>query len=137
MELHCECVHLVVVDALAGIVIRVDKADFADRLHRFVDNLVTVVLAGDVYPARLQIFDRLVGTAVTVFHLLGLAAHREREELMPQADTKYGKFAGKFFDIFNDTDVFGGVARAVGEHQPVRFQCKNLLGAPRCGSHIF
>ena len=79
-----------------------------------------MVLAGDIHFASFNIFDRLICTAVPIFHFACGCTLRKSQQLVPQTDTEHGnvRFA-KMFDFMNDTAIFGRVARAVGKHDAI------------------
>jgi hypothetical protein len=96
-----------------------------------------VILAGDLDLAGGEVFDRMIGAAMADRHLLGLAAEREGEELMPEANAEQRLAAGDEL-LDNRHGVFAGrrrIARAVRKEDAVRIVAQDILGARRCGHH--
>ena len=91
----------------------------------------TVVLAGDGNTSGGQVFDRMVGTVVTKFHLVGLCAAGQGQNLMAQTNTE-GRNA-LLDDLFcgaNGVIARTGIARPVGEKHPIGFHGQNFCS---CG----
>src|ERR1035437_4047315 len=98
-----------------------DMRDLGFLRQRFRNNAEAVVLAGDFNLAGGQVLDRLVGAAVTEFHLLRLAAKGESQQLMPQTDAEQRLARSQqFFDNGNSVNARGRrVARAVGQEDAI------------------
>src|SRR5579872_1812797 len=77
-------------DTLYRLVIEVDMGDLdiGSLPHRFRVHAKTVVLRRDLTAARDQVLHRMVQPAMTVMHLESRDAVGQRQQLMPQADTK-------------------------------------------------
>ena len=50
----------------------------------------TMILAGDLNLASPQILDRVIGTTMAAFHFAGLAAERQRQQLMAKTNAEDG-----------------------------------------------
>ena len=76
----------------------------------------------------------MVCAAVAVFHALGVAALGERHELVAKADGKGGHAVIiELRNLANDPRAVLRVARAVGEHEPVRFCGDDLCRRGKAG----
>lgn len=73
MKLHRKSLNIGVIYALAGAVIRVNKADFA-LFNAVRHNRITVVLACNIGASAVYFLYGLVYAAVTVFKLFGASA---------------------------------------------------------------
>ena len=131
MELDCESLQFRIVDALAGAVVGVGKADLA-QLHCIAVHGVAVVLAGDVGADALHIPDRLVHASVAVFQLIGAAPGGQRRQLVAQADAEHGHLAQEFADLLDLVHVFRRISGAVGEHDAVWIGSQNVLRGGGC-----
>ena len=61
-----------------------------------------VILTGDVYLFAVEVLYRMIRTVVTEFHLDGLGATGQSQQLMPQTNTeRRNSLLGNFFDGFN------------------------------------
>src|SRR5690606_18127279 len=64
--------------------------DSCIRRQRGRVDLEPVVLAGDENPTAIQLLNRMIGAVMTEFHLGGLRADSQSENLVSKANTKYG-----------------------------------------------
>src|SRR5882724_10780817 len=88
MVLHREYRLRAVTQAFDGLVVEIDVRDLdIFRQRRRIDGKA-VVLRCDLDLARLEIFDRVVRAAMTELQLEGLAAKRETENLVAEADAE-------------------------------------------------
>ena len=76
MKLYRKGRDVPVIDALAGPVVEIFKADVGSVRQGVGAHRVAVVLAGDVYSSGRSVPDRLIGAAVAVAQLFGFAAAR-------------------------------------------------------------
>ena len=103
------------------------------RLAAGADDGEAVVLGGDVDPPRLQVFDRVVGTAVAEGELVGLEADGTTEQLVAEADPEDRLVADQAADRVDDVVEGGGIAGAVGEEDDVGLLGQDLLGGAGAG----
>ena len=92
MVLDAEYGQLPVPQPLHRAVVQVDMRHLKAVLQRVRVNGVTVVLGGDVYPARLQVPDRVVAAAVAEFQFKILPPKGAGNELVPQANAHHRLF---------------------------------------------
>src|SRR5260370_6834039 len=72
-----------------------------------------VILAADLDPPGRELLDWMVGAAMAERHLLRLAAERQREKLMAEADAENRR--ARFDDVADDRHgVFAGGGRIAG-----------------------
>ena len=74
MELYTEHRSIGVGHAFTSAVIGIDKADLCIGRQRIAHNGITVILAGNIDTACLQIGCRLIGTTMTIFQLSRLSS---------------------------------------------------------------
>ena len=100
-------------------------------LERRVDG-EAVVVSGDLDPPRGQVHHRLVEAAVPVRQFVGAEAQGPAEQLVAEADAEE-RDTGRQRRLDQVDRPVGrpGVAGAVGEEHPVRFQGQHLVD--RCG----
>ena len=94
----------------------------------------TMVLACDLDAAGGQFLDRMVGATVAPLHLRGRCPHRQRHQLMADADAE-----DRYVGIDDAADLGGGiaggggwVAGAVRQEHPVRLHRKDRVGTGVC-----
>ena len=119
MELHGERIFIRVAHALHRLVVPVEVAD--DRARRKLIGIdhEAVVLRRDGAGAARQILDRVVRAVVAVFHLHRAPAHRQRHQLMAQANAEHRLFAHQLADGLYGLRVILRVSGAVGQHHAV------------------
>ena len=98
MELDREGIPVGVVDAFAGLVVRVDVSLFP-ALHRLGDHRVAVVLARDEGPGPFDVSAGLVDAPVTVFEFRGSGAGGDGRQLMSETDAEDRLHAEEFGDL--------------------------------------
>ena len=114
MELNRKRRHICVINALAGVVVSVNKAYLAVFGHAVRYNRVAVVLRGDVNPACLDFLCGLVCSAVTVVELLGFCSLRKRQKLVTETDSEHRDLiVAELFELSDDLGVFARVSGAV------------------------
>ena len=92
-----------------------------------------MVLGGNVYTAGLQIFDRVVAAAVSVFHFVRIRTGCQCHQLMSEADCKDRDIGiVQFADLFNNGSTFFRISRSVGKHDAVRIGCYDLFCCGQC-----
>ena len=92
-----------------------------------------MVLGGNVYTAGLQIFDRVVAAAMSVFHFVRIRTGCQCHQLMSEADCKDRDIGiVQFADLFNNGSTFFRISRSVGKHDAVRIGCQNLFRRCQC-----
>ena len=95
MVLHAERGEFLVTDALDGVVVQVDVADFHIRREgRFLDGIV-VVLARDFHSAGLQVLYRMVAAVMAELEFGNLRAECKTQELVAEADAHQRNLAQK------------------------------------------
>ena len=104
------------------------------RGQRLGNDAEPVVLRSDLDLAGRQVLDRLVGTTVAALHLAGLAAQRERQHLMSEADAEQ-----RHPLVEHGLDGGGGIdcrrrriPRPVGEEHTVGLVPQDVLGCGGC-----
>ena len=112
MELNRKGGEVLIIYPLAGAVIRVNKADFAP-FNALRHNCIAVILACDIGAGAFYFFYRLINTPVTLFKLLRLGAHSERQQLMTEANAENRLFTYEVLYYLYLKEVFGGIARSV------------------------
>ena len=100
--------------------------DLPDRFH--VDD-EPVVLSRDFDPTRRQILDRLIEAAVSELELVGVAAERAGQQLMPETDPEDGPLAQQVTDGLDRVAYRRRVAGPAGQEDTVRIEIEDLLGA--------
>ena len=93
--------------------------EVAGRDRRRV-HLELVVLAGDVHPARLEVFDRVVGAVVAEWQPRGARAGRATEDLMTEADAEDRDASDGLAGQLHRPVEHRRVTRPVGQDHPVR-----------------
>ena len=79
-----------------------------------------VVLRGDLDLAGLELLDRMIGAAVAELQLVGLAAHRERQDLVAEADAEHRHVGlDQLARVVDRVPEHGGIARAVAQEHAV------------------
>ena len=97
------------------------------RQRRFV-NGKAVVLSGNHHYIVIDIFNRVVTAVVAEFHLNGLRAARQRQQLMAETDAKDRNIGGEeFFNRRDGVIARRRVARAVRQENTVRIQLKHVF----------
>ena len=129
MILHAGYRQRRVTDALNRAVIERDVRDFdGQTLQGFGVDRVAVILRGDCDFAGLQIFDGLIGTAMTEFEFVSVRAHCQRDDLMAEAYPENRTLAEKFPDFGDDgRDIFW-VAGAVRQKYSVGIEREDFFG---------
>ena len=92
------------------------------RGYRGGVDLELMVLAGDVDPPGVQVFDRVIGTMVSIGQPRGRGAGGPAEDLMAETDAEQRNAAQRLARELNGAVEDGGIARAVRQHQAVRLQ---------------
>ena len=132
MELDRKGVPVRVVDAFAGLVVRVDVTLFAP-LHGLGDDGVTVVLARDEGPGALDVPAGLVDAPVAVLELRGLRAGGDSRQLVSETDAEDRLHAEELGDLH---DLVLGVRRVPGtvrQHDAVGVLVEDVIGRGRTG----
>mmetsp|Transcript_31908 Transcript_31908/g.60035 ORF Transcript_31908/g.60035 Transcript_31908/m.60035 type:complete len:317 (-) Transcript_31908:58-1008(-) len=81
-----------------------------------------MVLGGDVAAAGAEIHTRLVHAAIAKLHLVGVATSRQRQELMPEANSKDRQLRPlrhDFAETLHGCLALLGVTRTVGDEKPI------------------
>ena len=87
-----------------------------------------MVLRRDLDLARQQVLYGVVGAVVAELELVGLAAERQADNLVPEADAEDRHAPGEFAHRFNRIRTRLGVARAVREKDAVGLEREHVLG---------
>ena len=119
MVLHGEERQLLVREALDGPVVEVDVRELGAAAERVDVDGEAVVLRGDLDLAGGQIHDRLVAAVVAELELVGAAAEREPEDLVPEADAEDRHLAEQRARRSRRVRHGGGIAGAVGQEDAV------------------
>src|SRR5207237_6301206 len=88
MVLHAEHRFRLVTQTLDGAVVQIDVRDGDIRWQRLRVDREAVILRGDLDLARFQLLHRVVCAPMTELQLVGLAAQRQRKDLMPETDAE-------------------------------------------------
>src|SRR4030042_5615384 len=106
-----------------GLIIQVNVGQFHIRIvHGWDVYGKAVILRGDLHPAGLQIFDRLVGSSVSEFEFKSGSAQGQSNDLMAQAYTKDGQPAQQVLNGSDDSRIGRWIPWAVGKQQAVRLK---------------
>ncbi len=97
---------------------------------------VVVVLAGDLDRPVGQALDRVVAAVVAEGELVGGAAQGRRQQLVAEADPEDGNVPDQVADGVDGVGDGGGVARAVGQEDPVRAAGQDVVGGRRRGDDV-
>ena len=127
MVLHAERGEFLVADALDGVVVQVDVADFHIRGEAgFFDGIV-VVLARDFHSASPQVFHRMVAAVMAELEFGNLCAECKTQKLVTEADAHQRDLAQKLLHDCSHLREAVRVGRTVGEENAVRTLRHNLF----------
>ncbi len=101
MVLHRKRRERLVAHALDGAVVEIDVRDLQASWNRLRHDGKVVVLACDLHLARCEVLHGVVAAVVPEFETTSLCATRERQKLVPKADSHY---RNNFFDRINKID---------------------------------
>ena len=119
--LHAEHRLGLVAQPLDGAVVEVDVGDLHVRRQRRRIDGEAVVLRGDLDLAGLELLDRVVGAAVAELQLVGLAAHRQRQDLVAEADAEHRHVGlDQLARVVDGVVEHRRIARAVAQEHAVR-----------------
>jgi hypothetical protein len=85
-----------------------------------------VVLRRDRDAAGLDVFHRMVCTAVAELEFIGLCPECKPGKLVPQADAENRQFAQKVPDRLDCIRYCGGISRTIAQKNAVRLICQCL-----------
>ena len=95
-----------------------------------------VVLAGDQHLPRLEILDRMVGAVVAELHFQGLAAGRQRHQLMAETDAEGRQLLVEETADRSDGVVARlGIARTVGQEDAIGIHRQDIGRLRPCRHH--
>ncbi len=89
------------------------------RVERGRVDGVVVVLRGDFDLAGVEVLDGMVGAVVAELELVGLAAKRQAEDLVAEADAEERRLAGEVADVLLRVVEGLGIAGAVRKEDAV------------------
>ncbi len=99
-----------------GLIVQVDMGQFhVGVFHRLNVHGKTMILRGDLHPAGLQVFDRLVGPPVSEFEFKSGPAQGQSQDLMAQTDAEDGQHAQKILNRLNNPRIGGRISGSVGK----------------------
>ena len=121
MILHAEDGLRLVTQTFDGLVVQVHVRDFQIRRQGLRVNRETVVLRRNFDFAGLEFLDRVVGAAVAELELIGIGAHRERQDLMSETDAEDRDIRlDQLTGVADRIVEHGRIAGPVAEKHPVR-----------------
>src|ERR1700735_1799024 len=89
MVLHGKKWHSRSLQSLYGVVVQIEMRKYRASLQRFVVDREAMVLRGDLDAPRAKIHHRMIRAMMPEIELVGLAAQRQPEQLMPEADAEH------------------------------------------------
>src|SRR5258706_8607482 len=121
VPLETECGFVGARDALAGAIEQGFMGDAnIGRQRGFIDR-ETVILAGDIHLAGIDILYRVISAVMAEFHLDGPGTRRQAKQLMTEANSKYRQvFRNQFLNGPNRLITGLGVAGAVRQEDAIR-----------------
>ena len=123
MALKAECGLVCPGQALQRAVKQTDVGDAQMLWQAGHVNREAVILAGNADPARVQIFDRVIGAVVALLHFEGFDTCCQSHELVPEANAKNGNASfNQFAHSGNRVVARLRVTRAVRQKDPIRFE---------------
>ena len=141
MVLHAEHRVTAVPEAFERFIVQIHVREVdVGRIQRIAIHREPVIVRGDLDPLRDLVQHRMIGAAVAELQLVGLAAERQAEKLMPQADAEDRNLSHELADIA--PPAFRAVpdrpARSRETRHPAsaraRLRPKSARALPSCGS---
>ncbi len=93
-----------------------------------------MILGGDLHPAGLQVFYRLVGPPMAEFQLEGGPPQGQAQDLMAQTDAENRQEADQVRGQCHDPGVGRRVSRSVGKQNAVRLQGQDFPAGVKAGT---
>ena len=101
----------------------------------FFFNGIGMILGSDLNLSCQKIFHRMVSASVAEFELVGPGTIGQREDLMAKADSENGEASDQGADSRNGLRDICGISRSIGQKDPVRLQCADLVCRRIPGQH--
>ena len=116
-------------EAFERLVVQIHVGDFQlVEIERIGVDGESVIVRGDFDLSGDLIQHRMIGAAMAELQLVGLAAQREAQDLMAQADAEDRDFADQFADLRGLVVERLGIAGAVREKHAVGLQRQHIFG---------
>src|SRR5215211_7004008 len=116
-------------ESFERLVVEIDVGDLGVcGVERFGIDGETVIVRGDLDFVSQLVDDRMVRAAMAKFHLVSLAADREAEDLVAQADSEDRNLADQAPHTVDLGSERLGVARTVREKHAVGLESQGILG---------
>src|ERR1700723_62647 len=119
MVLHGKKWHSRSLQTLDGVVVQIEMRQYRASLQRFVVDREAVVLRRDLDPPRAEIHHRMICAMMPEIEFVGLAAERQPQQLMPEADAEYRLLAQNARDGSVSVRQRRGVAGSVRQENTV------------------
>src|SRR6476660_1809989 len=94
-----------------------------------------MIVRSDLNFLRDLVHDGVIGAAMPELQLIGLAAERQAEKLMPQADAEYGNLTHQAPDIAYLCFERFRITGAVGKKNSIRLQREYVFGRSQRGNY--
>src|SRR5471030_2597333 len=138
MVLHAEDRMVAQPEAFERLIVEIHVRDFhVARVERIRVHREAVIVRRDLHLLRYFVAHRMVGAAVAEFQLIGLAAKREPQQLVPQADAEDRLLADEFANVGHLGLQRFGVARAVRKEHAIGLERQHIFGGGEGWDHRY